>query len=302
MQAAKEGHTFRDAASFQAGLAEVCGAYRITPHGSDFSARAALRRCGGLEMATVSLGNSVVERDRGDIRRDHTDHFVLSLQCKGQALISQEDSHVRLREGDYSLTDACQPSSFVFDRDRAEQICVHLSRSEVTERFGATARGGLCIRREDDLAVAMTALLRRAMNASAPGIDEAFLTVLGSWLQEAAQTSASRRADAGCVLRRALQLIDDNYRDCGFGPGELAVRLGVSPRSLQRAFAGLGESPRERILRRRLERARLELGQRGSRTVTDVALGVGFNDISYFYSRFRDRFGHAPGQTAHADA
>lgn len=293
---------FAHVEDFRAGIRGICGAYDVEPRRNGFHARAGLARRGALEIASVALGSGEVRRDARAIRRDDADHFVLILQRRGEAMMVQDEHRTLLRPGDMFLSDATRPSVFDFGGDFAEQLSIHLPRDEVTDRYGTMARGGLSIRREDSMAVAMTALVQRAQEDEPPEIAEAFLSLLGAWLQDASRGGMPQVSQRDGLLGRALVQIDLHFRDPEFGPGVLADLLNVAPRRLQRAFSPLGETPRERILSTRLDQAKQILERRGQRTVADVAYEQGFGDLSHFYSAFRSRFGHAPGATKADDA
>jgi AraC family transcriptional regulator, positive regulator of tynA and feaB len=279
--------------AFRAGIQSICGAYHVEPGSRSFAARAGLATRGGLELASLALTSASVTRDARAFERDGMDHFVLTMQRRGQTKMVQNDQNVLLRQGDMFLSDATRASYFDFSYGAAEQLSVHLPRAAVLDRFGTDARGGHCIRREDSLAVAMTALLQRAQDDQPPAIGEAFLALLGAWLEDRSRGAATHSAQGDSLLGRALTLIDLHYRD--FGPCKLAELLDVAPRRLQRAFATLEETPRDRILATRLDQARRALAQRGSRTVLDVAYEQGFGDLSHFYHAFKARFGEVPG-------
>jgi AraC family transcriptional activator of tynA and feaB len=97
-----------------------------------------------------------------------------------------------------------------------------------------------------------------------------------------------------------------HLHDPAFHAGELARHLGVSPRLLQRAFEVLGVSPSRHILDMRLGFAHAALqaaARRGAPavTVSEVAYGSGFNDLSVFHREFRKRYGVPPGQLGRID-
>jgi AraC-like DNA-binding protein len=79
----------------------------------------------------------------------------------------------------------------------------------------------------------------------------------------------------------------------------LATKLGVSVRSLQMSFQRVrGYSPREAIMRRRLEFARQALLDAEEKvTVTAIATEFGFYDLGWFAKRYRQQFGESPSQT-----
>ncbi|HEX2559137.1 AraC family transcriptional regulator [Phenylobacterium sp.] len=76
----------------------------------------------------------------------------------------------------------------------------------------------------------------------------------------------------------------------------LAERAGASPFHFHRRFAAeLGETPKRRLERLRLERAAYQLAV-STIPVVEVALGVGFNAHETFSRAFRRRFGVSPSR------
>jgi AraC-like DNA-binding protein len=99
--------------------------------------------------------------------------------------------------------------------------------------------------------------------------------------------------------RQACQYIDDSLGDPELSVCNVACATGINLRTLQRLFVTMGESPREYILRRRLDRAReiIRSGQHQcAMRITDVAFQVGFNDLSHFSRAFARRFGQPPSK------
>jgi transcriptional regulator GlxA family with amidase domain len=77
---------------------------------------------------------------------------------------------------------------------------------------------------------------------------------------------------------------------------ELAARLGISRRKLERAFhRDLGETPSHFHLRLRLERAR-DLIRTSAVSLADIAADCGFADASHLGRRYRELFGQTPAQ------
>jgi AraC-like DNA-binding protein len=77
---------------------------------------------------------------------------------------------------------------------------------------------------------------------------------------------------------------------------EIAERHSISLRYLQKLFEDERTTFSEFVLQRRLDRALRLLQSAGSweTSITEIAFGVGFGDLSYFNRTFRRRFGAAP--------
>ena len=97
-------------------------------------------------------------------------------------------------------------------------------------------------------------------------------------------------------LHAAKAYIAENLQSPGLSLGEIAGRLGISPRSVQALFEAEGTTFSRFALEERLLRAyrRLTGPLSAGRSITAVAFEAGFNDLSYFNRTFRRRFGLTP--------
>ncbi|MEA2593995.1 MAG: hypothetical protein QOF01_464 [Thermomicrobiales bacterium] len=101
-------------------------------------------------------------------------------------------------------------------------------------------------------------------------------------------TPAQRRLAA-----QAREYVDAHFRD-DLTIAEIAAAVCASPAHLQRSFrAGTGVSLIRYVHQLRLRRA-ADLLRTSNRSVTEVALAVGFADPSYFARLFRREYGVAP--------
>ncbi|MCC8968053.1 AraC family transcriptional regulator [Bradyrhizobium sp. Pear76] len=94
----------------------------------------------------------------------------------------------------------------------------------------------------------------------------------------------------------ALDYITIHFQEPGLSVQTVARCQGISPRYLQRLMASSGTSFTERLNELRLQRA-LELlteSHAGRQRISDIALAVGFSDVSHFNRLFRTRFGDSP--------
>ncbi|PDT75993.1 AraC family transcriptional regulator [Bradyrhizobium sp. C9] len=94
----------------------------------------------------------------------------------------------------------------------------------------------------------------------------------------------------------ALDYITIHFKEPGLSVQTVARRQGISPRYLQRLMASSGTSFTERLNELRLQRA-LELltgSHAGRQRISDIALEVGYSDVSHFNRLFRIRFGDSP--------
>jgi len=103
----------------------------------------------------------------------------------------------------------------------------------------------------------------------------------------------SRHRMRNPTVIEAISIMSDNIED-PMSPPEIAARLGISTRQLERLFSrSLGASPSRYYRDMRLDRARNLLVQ-SERSIMDIALACGFNSASHFAKAFRDHFGKSP--------
>jgi AraC-like DNA-binding protein len=102
-----------------------------------------------------------------------------------------------------------------------------------------------------------------------------------------------------CVVaaRRAavLDYITSHFCDPNLSGSNLAERLGISQRYLQRLLEATGKTFTEHVNDLRLDRAFLLLVTAGTdKRVSDIAFDVGYSDLTNFYRHFKSRFGDSP--------
>ena len=299
--------TFRRVEDFRQDLRKVCGQFSIEPKTKtgQINASMSLESKGAFEIARISLNAQSVKRSWADVKTEDTDNYLMVFQQSGYSLMHQGAEPALLRTGDMFVVDTTRESHFDFQGRQSGQLTLHLGRDEMARRFGAAFRGGLNIKREDPLSIALRSILTRCLTVGdqeSGHLSEAFFGVLGAYLIERQNDRASAQGPVGDLVTAAMTIIARRYKDPGFGPQELAQELGVSLRTVQRSFGKTGITPRAAITQHRLTQAHRCLKTRlqheasvQRRTVCDIAYAQGFNDLSYFYQQFRKRFGHAPG-------
>jgi AraC-like DNA-binding protein len=96
-------------------------------------------------------------------------------------------------------------------------------------------------------------------------------------------------------LQAILAEVAQRYGEPNFNLDDVAVALGISRRYIQKLLDGTGKSFTEHLAECRLERAFAMLTDPHRHfAIIDIALGVGFGDVSHFNRMFRRRFGDTP--------
>lgn len=207
-----------------------------------------------------------------------------ALLTRGSLLLSGADEVYECSH-DHGTGDRC--ISFSFDPAFLDDCGVDLRRGFPVHRLPESA--GL---------LPLTALAQLALHR--PGVvalDEVALQLAGAVVvQLGSHAPVPARTPTRRDERRiadAIEYIEQRFAG-SVSLAELAAQSNVNPFHFLRLFKLVtGATPHQFILRRRLHQAALGL-RTTDRRVTDVALDVGFDDLSNFNLAFRRTFGVVP--------
>lgn len=135
--------------------------------------------------------------------------------------------------------------------------------------------------------------VRAISHPKALRIANTLLDLLALCLEVPGEQVGSR---ADLVLRRIQNYIESNLNHSELSLERIAERHGVSVRYLNKLFEREGISTARWIRMRRLERCRhdIESADLRHRSISEIALSHGFNDVSTFNRAFKAYFGLAP--------
>jgi AraC-like DNA-binding protein len=117
-------------------------------------------------------------------------------------------------------------------------------------------------------------------------------------------TQATRPAVRAARLAAITADIDRHLTDPALSPTTVAERHGISRRHLHRLFELEGRTYSQHVLDRRLRLVhhRLRHPRYSGQSITTVAGGAGFTDLSYFNRTFRRRYGTTPTEVRRGTA
>lgn len=105
--------------------------------------------------------------------------------------------------------------------------------------------------------------------------------------------SAGKISKAGGHVSRAISYINANYT-MGITAGDVSCLLGIDRTHFFRIFKKrTGLSPEQYIIKKRVERAKLNL-KNSEMTIADISADVGMKDIFYFSKLFKKEVGVSP--------
>jgi AraC-like DNA-binding protein len=296
---------------FTSELRSVCGSYDfdIEPERKKIWGGVQQRQLKDWDIALVATDMNRALKTPHNIKRDQSENIFLILQQSGTSRMRQNGRDLRLTTGDLVMIDSALPSEFIFSGERSMQISLHLPRKDMVERFGSKIEGGCALHSTSLTSRAIHSILCQVCNETADDSKtalqrEVLYGLLGMFFMESgAQTQPFEPGSDQLVLARADAVIDRDFRDPALSGERIAHEIGVSLRSLQRAFNGRNETLTQVLLSRRLEFAKnlLVSPDRAPQltTISSIAFESGFSDISNFNRRFRAAYGCSPRAFIH---
>lgn len=268
--------------------------------------RAQLRAGSVGSIGLVSFANSAmsVTHTQCHIAHTNTDELLVCRQFGGRVALEQDGRHVVLEPGDITLIDPRLPYEGRFS-DASDVLVLKVPRPFMEARLGQiremTARAIKPCTAETGLLSASLAMLpahTQDLGSTAEALLEPHLldlitvSVGRTMGQDGLRTTSSR----ALVRVRLRAVIEARLADRTLDAGAVARAAGVSVRYANAVLADEGTSIVQLVQERRLARCRQALEdpmQRG-RTVSEIAYGWGFSDMTHFGRRFKISYGVLP--------
>jgi AraC-like DNA-binding protein len=264
-----------------------------------FHAVATLRALPGVGMASCSCSPAHYDRTPA-MAAQGDDSIGLIVNLGRKAIVSQRDNQLTLGPGDASPVYTEEAGKLIGTR----HLSILLPRAVLVSRVDALDRvvmrtiphqtGAL------RLLVNYLTLIQADGALGSPGVSQAVaihvhdLAALALGANRDTKQN-SLTAVAAARLAAALADIAGNFTDPGLSLAAVARRQGVSPRYLQKLLEQSGTSFTARVNELRLNRAFVLLTEGKIRgRISEVALQVGFINVSHFNRLFRSRFGDTP--------
>jgi len=252
-------------------------------------------------------GFDAVEFVRTDrlVADEGSDDFFLIVNIAGKAVCTLKGCDTELKPGDAFLLSCSEPFKFLRPTP-GKMLAVRMENAVLSplvrdvydspgRRIPASAEGLRLLTAYTHLLdsdVPVTTLAER--EAVTAHVRDLVALALGGLHDdpELIRTAGVQAAR----LAAAKAFIDRNLQNSDLALAEVAAHVGISARGLQRMFEGEGTTFSEFLLARRLMHVYVSLdGKRIlSRSITEIALETGFNDISHFNRAFRRRYQARP--------
>lgn len=272
---------------------ELVGASR------DFNAEVVARNCGDLRLIGCRCDPCEGFRTSRHIDQSDGEHIGILFELAGAEIVRQGGQETTLRPGDFVIWDSLKPMEFrVLEPLRKMTILVP---KQSMRRFlpEIDTIAGMRIEGTEKLGPLVGAHLQQ-LSSGLQTLEDRHLQLIADTTLElvAAGVRAKRELDPALgdrVYRKICSFIIERLADPDLSPASIADSNGISLRYLHKLFSVRGRSVSRWILKQRLEHCRRDMElYGGDRSITEIALGWGFNDSSHFSRSFRSEFGASP--------
>lgn len=257
---------------------------------------------GSPRFTLVNSTAQITERTPALVRTDRSEYLLLSFMRVGRWYLEQDDRRTELLPGQFAIYDSTRPyrlhadgpfEQMVFRMPRALMECRMPRLSHMTARAYDSGSG------PGALVAGFVNLLAGHAQSLSPDAVESF-EIAGADLIATALALLGEGSDARSapLFERIVAKLSNQVLDEGFDFAVYARQQGMSLRTLQRLFHENGTTPRAWLLQRRLDNIASQLRSPAfaQRSITEIALSSGFNDLTYFNRMFRARFSATPSQ------
>jgi len=270
-----------------------------------FSGRASTWQAGDVVLTHLEATRHRVMRSSSLARTTEAPYLKIVAPWVGCAGVEQKGRETWVTPGQWSIYDTTD-SYAVANPERVEHLIVMLPKRAMADRgLPPGAIDALMARRLGGSGgISRVALdtMRHAFR-ELPNMPDAAARGVGDAITHLVHLSLLDLVGQGCALtqREALrerikQHVAQNLADPRLSVDAIARALNVSRRQLYNAFAEEEDGVAGYILARRLEACRQVFADRASahRSITDIALASGFQNMAHFSRVFRAHLGVAP--------
>lgn len=250
---------------------------------------------------TSALGGIIGTRGPHELTRDAEALYNLLYILDGSICLIIDDREIPLSAGSLALWDSTRPMKFITGAN-LHQLTLTVSHDRLHRDLPNAGNfvGKTIIAKEGINHLFAEHLLTLDEHfgdlpqQAAPQILDATIDLLTATLGTG--VPLEERGFSKPVLQRIQAYIDRNLFDPELSIAKVASESGITPRHLHRLFETTNVSVGQWILRRRLERCKIDLASPAQKhsSITDIAFRRGFTDASTFSKVFKREFGISP--------
>jgi AraC-like DNA-binding protein len=262
------------------------------------------RQFAGIQLSTMLSDQMSLSRSKARIARAREDDFLVAFEARAQSYGAQDGREAILDVFDFALFDSTRPYEVGF-KPGFKHFVLKIPRPALLSRLGnpntitgsripgETGTGRITSRFFCELEQQLDSL----DDLQANRLGEIGLDLLAASLASVSPIcNLGESAIRNAWIAKIKVLANSRLGDPALSPGSVARGLGISVRYLNALFSSEELSFDRWIWERRLQKCHAALTDCSqlARSISDIAFGWGFSDMSHFSRSFRQRFGYSP--------
>jgi AraC family transcriptional activator of tynA and feaB len=269
--------------------------------------RAELQSGSLADIGLILFDNSpmTVSHDMRHVAHANADEVFVCRQVAGRLALEQDSREAVLEPGDFMLLDPRLPYTGKFF-EGSKLLVLKVPRRPLEARIGKTrqmiAHSMRPLGAENRLTSAFIAMLPTYADSlgsvAAETVRDQVLDLVAVSLANAMEEKPRISSAKSLVLMKVRAAVEARLTDPALDATTVAAAAGVSIRYANAALAEESTSIGRLIQARRLARCRraLEDPAQTHRTVSEIAYGWGFSDMTHFGRKFRATYGLLPSE------
>lgn len=263
----------------------VFDAIEVEPASRHFAGRMRRRSFGGVQLATVDSTAVAIQ----GLASSKLKGVYLMMNERGSCEMQQRGRRNRLLTGELTVLCAHEPYRLECSREHRTHVLYvpGPGLDQALDAHVAVAHRGV----ESELLGAFIGRLGNLdMKEQTTGnlLDTTLNLIRLTW---PGPHTPPARGNAAAWRERLRRYVEQHLGDPALDADHIATHFGISSRYVQMLFSRTNTTVSQVILERRLQTVAERLRHEPQRRICDVALEAGFNDVSHFCRRFRERFG-----------
>ncbi len=253
---------------------------------------------GSVRLAKVSASPCEVTRFKGDVGRLSDAPYLVKFQLKGESDWSQCNRQVHLKPGDFVIASMAEPYSLRLHDDFEMPVLALTARTMRTLTRDPDQFLGVRMAAEEadcgllsSFVAQVVTRISRLREPMISRIEANILDLLGGVLSARSGQATPSTAQ---MIGQMKAYIDHHLHDQRLGPAMIAAAFNVSKRRIHSLFATDGVTLGRYVRLMRLEASRRTIRENPRMSLTEVALGCGFYDLSHMSRCFREQYQLTP--------
>lgn len=272
---------------------------------SGFAAESEIWRLNGVALVRVSAPPLRATRTRSMIRKDPTDHWVITIGRQATTGLVLQDDEISVPAGVPFVL--FMGASFTSERDQDSRLQLNIARdkfsgiaSTIDSVVGRTLNTPAGIMLAEYIQL-LERQLPSLTDDDVQNLPQAIATMVAACIAPSADRISLARMQVAATLKdKARRIILKSLSLQQFGPDKLCRELGMSRSSVYRLFKAEGGLARY-IHRLRLSESLAQLSDPSNRRpIIEIASELGMVDPSSFSRAFRREFGVCPSDAREA--